>query len=259
LPAPGPPIRIASGAATRAPDSPHQKEKTVTAAPRFFASSIGKKVVMAVTGLGLFGFVVAHMVGNLQAYLGPEVFNGYAAKLRAVPALLWGMRIALLGAALLHVWAAVSLTRMNRAARPRGYRERESRASTYASRTMRWSGVILLLFIVYHLMHFTFGTRAVHPQFVHGDAYHNFVTGFQNPLVSLFYLAAMACLGLHMYHGVWSMLQTVGLSHPRYNPWRRRFAAALTALVVLANVSFPLAVLSGLITDARVVASARAR
>jgi succinate dehydrogenase cytochrome b subunit len=216
----------------------------------FFASSIGKKVVMALTGVALFGFVVVHMVGNLQVYLGPERLNAYAEKLRELGPLLWGMRIGLLVAVVLHVWSAYSLTRMNQRARPQGYRERADRASTYASRTMRWSGVILLLFVVYHLLHFTFGPRVVHPQFVPGDVYHNFVTGFQNPLVSAFYILAMLALGLHMYHGVWSMMQTVGLSHPRLNPWRRRFAALITIVVIAANISFPVAVLTGVLREA---------
>jgi succinate dehydrogenase / fumarate reductase cytochrome b subunit len=215
----------------------------------FFASSIGKKVVMAVTGLALFGFVVAHMLGNLQVYLGPAALNAYAEGLRKLPALLWAMRVGLLLAAALHVWSAYGLTRMNLEAREQGYRERASRASTYASRTMRWSGVILLLFVVYHLLHFTFGARSVHPRFVPGDAYHNFVTGFQNPLVSAFYILAMLALGLHMYHGVWSMMQTLGLSHARYNRWRHAFAATMTVLVVGANVSFPLAVLTGVLRE----------
>ena len=126
----------------------------------------------------------------------------------------------MLVAVALHIWSAWRLTLMNNAARPVGYRETERRESTYASRTMRWSGVILLLFIVYHLLHFTIGVHAVHPQFVHGDAYHNFVTGFQNPLVSGFYILAMLALGLHLYHGAWSFMQTLGLSHPRYNHLR---------------------------------------
>lgn len=215
----------------------------------FVASSIGKKVVMAVTGLALFGFVVAHMLGNLQVYLGPEALNGYAEGLRKVPALLWSLRAGLLVAALLHVWSAYGLTRLNLEARTQGYRERANRASTYASRTMRWSGVILLLFVVYHLLHFTFGARSVHPRFVPGDVYHNFVTGFQNPLVSAFYILAMLALGLHMYHGVWSMMQTVGLSHARYDRWRQAFAATVTVVVIGANVSFPVAVLTGILRD----------
>ena len=221
------------------------------AAASFFASSIGKKVVMAVTGLALFGFVVAHMVGNLQVYLGPEALNAYAETLRHYPALLWAARVGLLVAVALHIWSAWSLTRVNRQARPVGYRERQSRASTYASRTMRWSGVTLLLFVVYHLLHFTFGARSVHPQFIPGDVYHNFITGFQNPLVSAFYILSMLALGLHLYHGAWSMLQTVGLSHPRYNRWRQGLAAAFTVIVVGANLSFPVAVLTGVLRDTR--------
>jgi succinate dehydrogenase / fumarate reductase cytochrome b subunit len=215
----------------------------------FVGSSIGKKVLMALSGLVLFGFVVAHMIGNLQVYMGPEVINAYGEKLREVPALLWGARLGLLLAVAVHIWAAWSLTRMNQQARPLGYRERRNRESTYASRTMRWSGVILLLFIVYHLLHFTFGPRAVHPSFVPGDIYHNFVVGFRSVPVSAFYIAAMLSLGLHMYHGVWSLMQTLGLSHPRYNHLRHAFATLVTVVVVAGNISFPLAVLTGLLRE----------
>ena len=215
--------------------------------PGFFRSSIGKKVLMAASGAVLFGFVIAHMLGNLQVYLGPEVFNGYAEKLRHLGPLLWAMRAGLLVAVVLHIWSAYSVTRMSRAARPVGYRDRESRESTYASRTMRWGGVILLLFIVYHLMHFTFGNA--HPDFVPGDVFHNFVVGFRSPVVSGFYVAAMAALGLHLYHGIWSMLQTVGLSHPRYDNLRHAFATLVAVAVVVGNVSFPVAVLAGFIHE----------
>jgi len=217
------------------------------ASPGFFRSSIGKKVVMAASGAMLFGFVVAHMVGNLQVYLGSHALNAYAESLRKVPALLWAARLTLLAAAVLHVWSAYGLTRVSQAARPVGYRARESRESTYASRTMRWSGVILLLFVVYHLMHFTFGN--VHPSFIPGDVFHNVVTGFQSVAVSGFYIAAMVALGLHLYHGVWSMMQTVGLSHPRYDHLRHAFASFVAVVVVAGNVSFPLAVLFGLIHE----------
>jgi succinate dehydrogenase / fumarate reductase cytochrome b subunit len=211
----------------------------------FLSSSIGKKVVMAVTGAALFGFVLAHMAGNLLAYKGPEALNAYAEGLRRFPALLWGARLGLLAAAALHVWAATSLTLRNWAARPVAYRRRRSLASTYASRTMVWSGPILLLFVVYHLLHFTTGT--VHHDFVPGDVYRNFVTGFRVPWVSGFYVAAMLALGLHLYHGAWSMLQTLGLSHPRYNAWRDGLCALVTALIVAVNISFPVAVLLGII------------
>lgn len=215
----------------------------MTSARRFLASSIGKKVVMAVTGIALFGFVVVHMLGNLQVYLGSEALNAYALKLRALGPLLWMMRIGLMVAVLLHIWAAWSLTRMNRFARPEGYREKEHRESTYASRTMRWSGVFLFLFIVYHLMHMTWGNA--HPDFIHGDVYHNFVVGFRQVLVTAVYIVAMLALGLHMYHGVWSLMQTLGLSHPRYNHLRHAFATLITAVVVIGNISMPLAVLAG--------------
>lgn len=221
----------------------------MTALLQFFRSSIGKKVVMAATGVILFGFVVAHMVGNLQVYLGREAMDQYAVFLRQVGhgGGLWVARGVLLLAVALHIWAATSLTLMNRAARPRGYRERRNLESTYASRTMRWSGVILVLFVVYHLMHFTWGNA--HPRFQHGHVYHNFVTGFQAPWVSGFYILAMLCLGLHMYHGVWSMMQTVGLSHPRYNHLRHAFATLVTVVVIAGNISFPLAVLAGLLRE----------
>lgn len=214
----------------------------------FLRSSIGMKVVMAVTGLIFFGFVIAHMLGNLQVYLGPGKLDEYGAALRKLPVVLWGVRLTLLAAVSAHIWAAWSLTRMNLAARPSGYARRESVASTYASRTMRWSGVTLFLFIVYHLLHFTTGTA--HPDFVEGGVHHNFVTGLQVPAVAAFYILAMLALGMHLYHGAWSMLQTVGLSHPRYNRLRHTIATALTLVVVGGNISFPLAVLAGIIKEA---------
>jgi succinate dehydrogenase / fumarate reductase cytochrome b subunit len=220
-------------------------ENQMTSASVFLSSSIGKKMVMAVTGVILFGFVVAHMVGNLQVYLGAEALNGYAAMLRKYPALLWGARIALLVAVVLHIWSAWSLTRANWAARPEGYRRRQNVASTYASRTMRWSGVFLAVFIVYHLMHMTFGNA--HPSFVEGDVYHNFVVGFRALPVAIFYLVAMVLLGFHLYHGVWSMLQTLGISHSRYDRPLRLLAAAITAIVIAGNLSFPIAVLAGIV------------
>jgi succinate dehydrogenase / fumarate reductase cytochrome b subunit len=215
----------------------------------FIRSSVGRKAIMAASGLVLFGFVVAHMIGNLQVYLGRDVLNAYGLSLRALGhgAGLWIARLGLLGAVAAHIWSATSLTLQNRAARPVGYRERENLESTYASRTMRWSGVILLLFVVYHLMHFTFGN--VHPSFREGDVYHNFIAGFQVPWVSAFYILAMLALGLHLWHGVWSMLQTVGLSHARYNHLRKAFATLITVVVVAGNISFPLAVLTGLIHE----------
>jgi len=222
----------------------------MTKAP-FWGSTLGRKVVMAVTGVILFGFVVTHMLGNLQVFLGPEAMNAYALSLRALlhGTGLWIARSVLLVAVILHIWAAVTLSLESRNARPQGYRMETHRASTYASRTMVWSGPLLFLFIAYHLAHLTFGT--VHPEFVEGDVYHNFVSGFSRWPVSLLYIAAMLVLGLHLFHGSWSMLQTVGLSHPRWNPLRMAVAVGLAMLVVVGNLSFPVAVLGGWLRDER--------
>ena len=214
---------------------------------RFLRSSIGLKLVMAVSGVVLFGFVLVHMLGNLQVYLGPTLLDEYGHKLRELGhgAALWVARGVLLLAAVAHVWSAFCLTRLNQKARPEGYRERVNRESTLASRTMRWSGVVVLVFIVYHILHFTTGT--VHPSFVPGAVTRNFVIGFRVAWVSAFYMIATLLLGLHLYHGVWSMLQTVGLSHPRYDLLRKRAAAVFAAIVVIGNLSFPLAVLTGVV------------
>ena len=219
----------------------------MTRAPTLLRSSLGRKVVMAVTGIVLFTFVVAHMVGNLQVYLGPAALNAYGAALRELlhGGGIWIARGGLLAAVVLHVWAAASLTLESRAARPQAYRTLRHRESTYASRTMAWSGPILALFIGYHLAHFTLGSA--HPSFVEGDVYHNLITGFRVRWVSALYIAAMLFLGLHMYHGVWSMLQTLGLSHPRWNRLRFAFSALSTAAVVAGNVSIPVAVMTGLL------------
>jgi succinate dehydrogenase / fumarate reductase cytochrome b subunit len=216
-------------------------------ASSFFSSTIGKKVVMAATGLIGYGFVIGHMAGNLQVYLGPGPMNAYAEMLRELlhGAGLWIARGVLLAAVALHVWAATALTLESRAARPEGYRRSQHRESSYASRTMVWSGPILLLFILYHLAHLT--TGQAHPNFIPHDAYHNFVVGFQSRPAAAFYVVAMLCLGLHLYHGAWSMLQTLGLSHPRWNRLRFAAAALFTSLVVLGNLSFPLAVQLGIL------------
>jgi len=215
----------------------------------FFGSTVGKKVVMGATGVVLFGFVFAHMVGNLQIFMGAEALNAYSEFLHEFlhGMGLWLARGTLLAAVGLHIWAATSLTLASWKARPLGYRETEPRESTYASRTMRWSGPLLLLFIVYHLLHLTTGT--VHGSFVPGDVYHNVVAGFRVWPVSAFYIAAMVALGFHLWHGVWSMLQSLGLSHPRWNPFRRAFATVFTVVVIVANISFPIAVLVGLVGE----------
>jgi succinate dehydrogenase / fumarate reductase cytochrome b subunit len=215
--------------------------------PTFLRSSIGRKVVMAVTGAILFGFVLGHMLGNLQVYLGPEAMNAYAVFLRELlhGTGIWIVRAVLLAAVILHIWSATSLTLSSRKARPVAYAEQKWRESTYASRTMRWSGVILFAFIVYHLMHLTFGNA--HPTFIEGDVYHNFVAGFRSVPVSAAYIVAMILLGLHLRHGVWSMFQTLGVSHPRHIAMARTGAWIFAAVIVLGNISFPLAVLAGIL------------
>lgn len=219
----------------------------------FYRSPLAKKVVMAVSGLALFGFVVGHFLGNLKLYMGPEELNHYAEALRTLgeplfpeTALLWIARIGLLVAVGLHIWSAWELTLLNRRARPEGYAKKGVVQATYASRTMRWGGVIILLFIIYHLLHFTFGS--VHPDFIPGDVYHNVVTGFQVPWVAGFYILANLALGFHLYHGLWSMFQTLGWNHSAYKKVRRPFAVAFALLITLGNISFPLAVLTKIVS-----------
>jgi succinate dehydrogenase / fumarate reductase cytochrome b subunit len=220
--------------------------------PDLVQSAVGKKAVMAATGIVLFAFVLGHMLGNLKLYLGPAAINGYSRFLRTVGEpvvpeglLLWVVRLVLIACVVLHIWAAWKLTLVSRAARPAAYVAGTRIHTTYASRTMRWGGVIILLFVVYHLLHFTWGS--VHPSFVPGDVYHNVVTGFQVWWVAIFYIAAQVALGFHLYHGLWSMFQSLGWNHPRFNLWRNGFAHAFAWIITLGNISFPVAVLTGLV------------
>lgn len=216
----------------------------------FFASSIGKKVVMAITGIILVGFVVGHMAGNLQLYMHPHgtehPLDAYGRFLKEMlhGGGIWIARGSLLLAALLHVWAAVGLTRMNQAARPVAYAVTAPQASTLGSRLMRVSGVVVLAFIVFHLMHFTFGKFTA---FEEGKVFQNVVEGFKVPWVSGFYIIAMLALASHLSHGIWSLMQTLGFNHPKYNDLRKKTAWAITFVVVGANISFPLAVLFGFV------------
>jgi len=218
----------------------------------FYRSALGKKAVMAVTGVFLFGWIFAHMLGNLKLFLGPEHLNEYAKWLRVMGApamphstLLWVVRALMAIAIWLHIQAATQLTLMNRAARPVAYNRRDYVVASYASRTMRWGGVIILLFIIYHLLHLTFGT--VHPSFVENDPYHSVVAGFQVWWVSAFYILANLALGLHLYHGLWSMFNSLGLNHEKFNPWRRYFAVAFAVIIAGGNISMPVAVLLGIV------------
>ena len=214
---------------------------------------VGKKVVMAVTGFVLVGFVVGHMLGNLKIFLGADAIDRYAVFLRTVgeplfpySALLWVVRIVLLTCVALHVTAAVQLTRMSWAARPEHYDVKQSIATTYAARTTRWSGAILIAFIVYHLLHLTAGRVGFQPgEFQHLSVYHNVVTGFSVWYVALFYVVAMACLCLHLDHGIWSMLQTVGWNDARRTPFLRAVSRGVALLVFVGFISVPVAVLAG--------------
>lgn len=216
-------------------------------------TTVGKKVLMGISGLVLFGFILMHMVGNLKMFQGPEAMNGYALFIREVgyPALpkyglLWVVRIVLLAAVAVHAISAFQLWSRSRAARPAGYAREKNLSFSYASRTMRWGGVILLLFIVYHILHFT--TGQAHPDFAYGEVYRNFVIGFQNPLVLGFYLVAQAALCLHLFHGIWSVFQTVGANHPKYNHLRRPLATGLALVIFVGFVAPPIAVVLGIIS-----------
>ena len=213
----------------------------------FWPSTNGKKVVMAITGAILLLFVIGHMLGNLQVFEGPEKLNAYGRFLRAVPELLWTVRAVLLISVALHIWASVQLAARKIRARPVSYAKRDNVASGYASRTMYWSGPIILAFVIYHLLHLTAGV--VHPggQFIEGDVYHNVVSGFQVWYVSAWYIFSMVLLGMHIWHGAWSMFQSLGINHPRHTPILRKAAATLAIPIVLGYVSIPVSVLLGLV------------
>lgn len=213
-----------------------------------FDAAIGKKAVVAVTGVVLFGFVIVHMLGNLQMFLGPEVMNGYAATLKSNALILWGARSVLLLSVVLHIAFSIQLVLESNQARPVAYRTKHSIATSYAARTMKFSGPLLALFIVYHLAHFTWpGVAMAAYQHDPHDVYSNFVNGFRVPWVTAIYLLAQTALGLHLYHGAWSLFQTLGLSHPRYNRLRENLPRAVAFMVVSGNVILPLAVLAGII------------
>ncbi|MFI5053641.1 MAG: succinate dehydrogenase cytochrome b subunit [Acidimicrobiia bacterium] len=220
---------------------------------RFWRSAVGKKWVMAVSGIILLGYVAAHMVGNLKVFLGKDHINVYGDWLRTLgePALprtvvLWGMRIVLIAAFVLHIVAAAQLTRMNRRARPTKYQSsRDYVAANFASRTMRWTGVIVALFVVFHLLDLTWGSA--NPHFVRGDPYDNLFYSFERVPVAIVYILAMLALGIHIFHGAWSMFQSLGLNNPRWNIWRRYFAIAFALVITVGNVSMPLLITTGVV------------
>jgi succinate dehydrogenase / fumarate reductase cytochrome b subunit len=203
---------------------------------------------MAVTGLIGIAFLVGHVLGNLLAFRGPEALNAYSAFLKSTGELLWIVRAVLITAVVLHVVAAYQLTMQNRAARPIGYVRREPQVSTLASRTMRWGGVLLLVFIVVHILHFTTGTIRPTGLFSPADVYGNIVGSFRIWWVALFYVVAMIALGAHIYHGAWSSVRTIGFAQPSPDPLHRRVALVLALLLWLGFTAIPAAVFLGIVT-----------
>src|SRR5690242_7490822 len=221
---------------------------------QFYRSTIGKKIIMATTGLIGVAFVIGHMAGNLQAFVGRDKLNAYGALLHGpLGELLWVVRIVLIVSVVLHVVMAYQLTMRARAARPIGYLKRDPQVSTWASRTMRWGGVLLLVFIILHILHFT--TGQVDPAHAYGgvdaaghrDVYANLVASFRLWWVSAFYVLAMIFLGLHVFHGAWSSVRTLGYARPSPHPLHRRIAFVIAAVVWLGFTIVPLGVLAGVI------------
>jgi succinate dehydrogenase / fumarate reductase, cytochrome b subunit len=211
----------------------------------FYRTTVGKKVVMAVSGLVLLIFVIAHLAGNLQVFLGAEQLNNYAALLRRTPELLWPARLGLLAALVLHLVSSAQIVTENRRARPARYAVKRDVETNYAARTMALSGPLVLLYVIYHLAMFTFLVTG--PGYSHTDVYRNVVRAFQAPAISAVYIAAMLLLGLHLYHGTWSMLHTLGVSSPRYRRLRRGLAPVVAVAITAGYTSIPLAVLAGVV------------
>jgi succinate dehydrogenase / fumarate reductase cytochrome b subunit len=218
---------------------------------RFYEAPIGKKVIMAITGVILFGYVVAHLLGNLQIYGDPQQINKYAAFLHnpANAGLLWVARSALLVAVIMHIVASVQLWKLKSDARPVAYVKKDDAAASYASRTMMWSGPIVAAFVIFHVLHLTVGAvlplQEIGPNEPNVRA--NVIAGFMNPAVSAFYILAMILLCMHLYHGLWSMFQSLGLSHPKYTPKVKTGAAIFAWLIAIGNISIPVAVLAGIV------------
>ncbi|MEN9595538.1 MAG: hypothetical protein RLY23_2021, partial [Actinomycetota bacterium] len=200
------------------------------------------------------GFVFAHMLGNLKIFLSASAIDHYAEWLRTIgypilpeTGVLWILRAGLLGAVVLHIWAAASLTRMNRAARPKGYKSpREYVAADFAARTMRWTGIIVMLFIIFHLLDLTWGQTGVE-DFKTGDVYNNIVNSFTRVPVAIAYIIANIAIAFHLYHGAWSMFQSLGINSPRFNPWRRGFSIGVASIIAIGNISIPLLVVTGVV------------
>lgn len=213
----------------------------------FYGSMVGKKVVMGVTGLIGIGFVIMHSLGNLLVFRGPEAINSYSHFLKSTGELLWALRIVLVIAVILHVVAAIQLTRQSNAARPVAYKRQERQAATVASRTMGWGGVLLFVFIVLHILHFTTGTIRPAGVFSREDVYANIVASFRIWWVALLYVVAMLALGLHLFHGAWSSVRSIGVSPASPEPLHHRISLAIALLVWAAFTAVPIAVVAGIV------------
>jgi succinate dehydrogenase / fumarate reductase cytochrome b subunit len=213
----------------------------------FYGSMVGKKAVMALTGLIWVGFVILHSLGNLLVFRGSAAINSYSHFLKSTGELLWALRALLFLAVVLHVIAAIQLTRQSRAARPIGYTKRETQVATIASRTMRWGGALLLIFIVVHILHFTTGNIRPAGVFSTEDVYANVVTSFRIWWVALFYIVAMIALGLHLFHGAWSSVRSIGVSPASPQPLHRKLSLVIAVFVWAAFTAVPVAVFSGIV------------
>lgn len=220
---------------------------------RFTRSNIGLKILMAVTGVVMFGYLVGHVSGNMLLFAGREKINAYSLFLHSSKGLLWGTRLILLASVGVHIWATIRFVKLRGDARPVPYESKQPHGTTFAARTMFWSGPVIALFILYHILHLTTGT--LHPTFEHNatgaaghtDVFQNLVDGFQKPLASLIYIVAMLAIGLHLSHGIWSMLQTVGVNRPNWEPALRCLALLAAVVICGGFIAVPVAVLVGIV------------
>lgn len=210
-----------------------------------YRTLVGKKGVMALTGAALFLFLIGHLLGNVQIFFGPEHLNGYAKFLKSTGEILWLMRAGVLACFLLHIYSSFLVTVANLQARGIGYAQKRTLETTVAARTMIWTGSMVLLYVIYHLMMYTFLTTG--PGYSHEDVYRNVVLSFQQPAIAGVYIAAMVLLGTHLVHGAWSMMHTLGWSGPGYKPWRRMVGPAVAVAITAGYIAIPVSVLAGLV------------
>jgi succinate dehydrogenase / fumarate reductase cytochrome b subunit len=221
-----------------------------------YQTAIGKKWVMGVTGIMLMGYVLVHMIGNLHVYEGPANINAYGESLRdlgghLVPRtlVLWLLRLGLITAFVFHIHAAIALTRLNRAARPQKYQsDRQYVAANFASRSMRWTGLIIALYVLFHLADLTWGWW-LGDNYIRGDVYNNVARSLSNIPVAIIYIVANVALAVHLYHGAWSLFQSLGLNNPRFNRARRTFATGFALVILVGNLSFPIMALAGVVSQ----------